>query len=733
MILFLIIQLYICITDSLVAGNVKNTLPLLSSNDSSSHEVAMGPIDCWTQDMDTLTCSWAPIAGASKYSYTYNLWNGKDVSGNVSGPQLQFSVSSYGRYNVFVQAFGPWGQTNKAHTEVNVEEVVIPYPPELVNVRTIKDNQINTLSVFLSYSHFDYIGSYFLYQVSAETLDGLPDTTLFTSTPKLLDMFKTPFSLDVTNLKPYTRYALQVRAHFNSTTRPESWSSWSSIKNSRTSDAPPLYGPHLWREFIHPLTPPRCRARLLWLPLDPTEARGRTIAYYITKKHDSVSNTTKFPVHVSITKENSPAALPKVKESEPVATLVTVMTSSWELGKLLGPINITMEMETSAGRSPPSFINIPGCTAPSPAYVDNIVGNGSTLLVSWVNLSSEAPMGYIVQWREIEAGRNEENRVGNVGVKGTQRDDFGWMYVPANANYLRLDSASGLQAGQQYEIRVFARHRSSDSLVYEALAYFEEEAPVVRPKVSVLNVTHNALQLLIEPVEVKFCRGFLSGFQLLLEGAGMKQRETITHHGRVNLTLPTPGISYNLTVWAETGGGLGPPTIHTFKSRPEEEEEVTFVAKPGTIIYIMLPIALSVVLLIVLRTVCHKIPRIRDKIWPSIPEPSLSLPISTCQPLFSAKSSVEVACQVSVQDFNCSPYSSPNHSLPCLLYNSCSPSLSRYLSLTDSLSYSNFIPIQNSLSDASMISPLASPMHRPSLELDYIDCSLLWLNEKSKE
>uniref|UniRef100_A0A8C4QAC1 Fibronectin type-III domain-containing protein n=1 Tax=Eptatretus burgeri TaxID=7764 RepID=A0A8C4QAC1_EPTBU len=721
MILFLIIQSCICITDSLVSGNVKNTLTLLSSDDSSSHEMAMGPIDCWTQDLETLICSWAPIPGAFRYSYTHKLWESKEVFGNVSQPQLQISeIISFGQYNVSVQAFGPWGGTNKAHTVVDVETVVIPYPPQLVNVQAIKDKP-DTLSVFLSYSYFEYVGNDLYYQVSAKTLDGLPDTILFNSTAKSLMDTDKEYSLNVTNLKPYTWYALQVRAHFQPSTRPGSWSSWSSIKNSRTSHAPPLYGPHLWREFIQPLTPPHCRARLLWLPLDPTEARGKTIAYHITKKHDSVSSSTKLPVHVSFTKENSAAALPKVEESQPVPTLETVMTSSWELGKLLGPINITMEMETTAGRSPTSFVNIPGCPAPSPARVDNIVGNGSRLLISWVDLSSEVPNSYIVQWREIDYEKIEGNRDGNVGVKGTQREDFGWMQVPANANHLWLDSVSGLREGQQYEIRVFARHRRFDSLVYEALAYLEEEAPVVSPKVSLLDVTQNSLQLLIEPVDVKFCRGFLSGFQLLLEGAGTKERETVTHHGRVDLTLSTPGTSYNLTVWAETAGGLGPSTILTFKSRP---------AKRGTILYIMLPIIVVAVLVILLKTFSYKTPRIRDKIWPSIPEPSLSLPISTCQPLSSAKPSVEVPCQVSVQDFNCNPNSSPNHSLPGLLYNSCSPSLSHRLSFTDSLSYSSLIQIPNSLTEASIISPLASPMHRSSLELEYIDCSLVWSKEQ---
>ncbi|XP_037530755.1 interleukin-23 receptor [Nematolebias whitei] len=330
--------------------------------------------------------------------------------------------------------------------------------------------------------------------------------------------------MQVDNLRPLTRYELQIRTCDSpSGLTPKNISSFTTKWTSRPlcsrwSPSVRKMSPgrglsqelHVWRILAGWTLNGLRNVTVLWKPPPSEDYSGELLEYQILLDNG----------HVQSCAAASSLCLLQVPAEVQAASVTAV---------------------TSYGTSPPANVNFRHTGVLVPVLRDLTPGaSGSSALLSWAPRTEEELLNFVVEWDSVPAR------------------ELQWKLLRKEQ---RNTSLSGLTAGVRYNVSLYAVTTRGVSAPASNLIYSKEKKPVHSPTLLVL--VHESRQILVQwnelPVDQQ--RGFITKYTIYLRTLGpssTEHRVIVSGSGPREMWLDCPEGALVLQMSASNSAGEGP-------------------------------------------------------------------------------------------------------------------------------------------------------------------------------
>ncbi|XP_039531358.1 interleukin-6 receptor subunit beta isoform X2 [Pimephales promelas] len=374
-------------------------------------------------------------------------------------------------------------------------------------------------------------------------------------------------TLELCDLHPGSKYTVRLRAQDDRASAH--WSSWTS-EDITTAEKAPSAAPRFWRHIQPAEEAGKRRLTLLWKPVSWPEINGVVLSYSVSCHSE-------------------------LDSSQWTCGALNASRSSCVLAVSTDPCHCKLTATNSAGTSPPAHIYIPADTdaeLPPPQNFSVTPLDGTRLKVEWTAALNQSESGFVLQWSS---------------VPHSGPASLHWEHMNKTARSFNL---TGLLPEVPYNLSVvslYGRRAGSDKSV---IAFTQEGAPSVGPKMTVLKTSSSGVVLKWEPVPIEKLHGFIQHYTVLYSINGISEK-VYTRAEQISLSGLTAG-TYNICVMAHTavGGAAGP--WHMVAVGLEDIQVIPIL---------LCSLLLSFLILII--PLCLRV-RIKQCLCPTVPDPSKS-------------------------------------------------------------------------------------------------------------
>ncbi|XP_068028897.1 granulocyte colony-stimulating factor receptor isoform X2 [Anomalospiza imberbis] len=372
-----------------------------------------------------------------------------------------------------------------------------------------------------------------------------------------------------------TQYHFQMRCRRNSASALASWSEWSPGRNYTTHEKAPTGKLDAWWG-AQPAGPGgRLEVQLRWKAPRQREANGRVLGYRVTlsprrrgRDPPTICNTTHTQCNFSV-----PAATRRVY----------------------------LSAYNAAGESAPTEVILLERKGQPMAGLRAVPGGERSLWVHW-----EAPpapvIAYVLEWQRVTAEPGHCSACWQMERDGTA------------STALIQDS---IEPFQRYNISLYPLYEGTVGVPVHTTAYSQQKAPSHAPKLHLKRISKSEAELCWEPLPVEMQNGFITSYTIFWASSITNTASATVNPSLSSFTIRgmKPSTLYKVHIMASTAAGSTNGTSLTLVTTVLDDTEIQFL---------FLSLGLVFVGLMVLLICFQKNERMKEQLWPSVPDPANS-------------------------------------------------------------------------------------------------------------
>ncbi|NWU07600.1 CSF3R factor, partial [Cephalopterus ornatus] len=370
-----------------------------------------------------------------------------------------------------------------------------------------------------------------------------------------------------------TSYHFQMRCRRSSALAY--WSEWSPGRNYTTHETAPSGKLDTWWGAQPAGAGGRLEVQLRWKAPRRHEANGRVLGYRVTlsprrrvRDPPTICNTTHTQCNFSV-----PAGTRRVYLSaynaagESAATEVVLLERKGEplAGLRAGP------------------------------------GGNSSLRVHW-----EAPpalvAAYVLEWQRVTSEPGHCSACWQMEHDGAA--------TTALIQY-------GIEPFQQYNISLYPLYKDAVGMPAHTAAYSQQRAPSHAPKLHLRSISKSEAELCWEPLPVEMQNGFITNYTIFWANSIADVASATVNPSVSSFVIRglRPSTLYKVHIMASTAAGGTNGTSLILVTTVLDDTEIQFL---------FLTLGLAFLLLILLLICFQKNERVKEQLWPSVPDPANS-------------------------------------------------------------------------------------------------------------
>ncbi|XP_062364945.1 granulocyte colony-stimulating factor receptor [Cinclus cinclus] len=372
-----------------------------------------------------------------------------------------------------------------------------------------------------------------------------------------------------------TQYQFQMRCRRNSASALAYWSEWSPGRNYTTHEKAPTGKLDAWWGSQLAGTGGQLEVQLRWKAPRQREANGRVLGYRVTLS-------------------------PRRRGRDP-PTICNTTHTQCNFSVPAGTRRVYLSAYNSAGESAPTEVILLERKGQPLAGLRAVPGGEHSLWVHW-----EAPLApviaYVLEWQRVTTEPEHCSKC--------------WQMERDGAATTALIQ-DGIEPFQQYNISLYPLYEGTVGVPVHTTAYSQQKAPSHAPKLHLKRISKSEAELCWDPLPVEMQNGFITSYTIFWAN-------TITNgaSATVNPSLSSfviqglkPSTLYKVHIMASTAAGSTNGTILTLVTRVLDDTEIQFL---------FLTLGLVFVVLMVLLICFQKNERMKEQLWPSVPDPANS-------------------------------------------------------------------------------------------------------------
>ncbi|NXL94148.1 CSF3R factor, partial [Alectura lathami] len=352
------------------------------------------------------------------------------------------------------------------------------------------------------------------------------------------------------------------------------WSEWSAGRNHTTHEKAPAGKLDAWWS-TRPAPGGRLQVQLRWKALLRREANGRLLGYRV-------------------------ALGPRRRGREPLTVCNTTDTQC-EFTAPAGTRRVYLFAYNTAGESAATEVVLLERKGQPLAGLWARPGGERSLWVRWE--AALAPVAaYVLEWQRVPS----EPRCCSAC----------WQMERNGAATAALIQ-DGIEPFQRYNISVYPLYKDAVGLPVHVAAYSKQKAPSHAPKLHLKTISKSHAELCWDSVPVELQNGFITNYTIFCANSTAEVSSAVVNSSLSSFVIRDlkPSTLYKVHIMASTAGGSTNGTSLTL---------VTMVLDDVEIQFLFLTLGLIFILLIALLICFQKNGRVKQQLWPSVPDPANS-------------------------------------------------------------------------------------------------------------
>ncbi|XP_068892104.1 granulocyte colony-stimulating factor receptor [Aphelocoma coerulescens] len=372
-----------------------------------------------------------------------------------------------------------------------------------------------------------------------------------------------------------TQYQFQMRCRRSSASALAYWSEWSPGRNYTTHEKAPTGKLDAWWEAEPAGAGERLEVQLRWKAPRQREANGRVLGYRVTlsprrrgRDPSTICNTTHTQCNFSV-----PARTRRVY----------------------------LSAYNAAGESAPTEVVLLQRKGQPLSGLRAVPGGEHSLWVHW-----EAPLApviaYVLEWQRVTAEPGHCSACWQMECDG------------AATTALIQD---GIKPFQLYNISLYPLYEDTVGVPIHTTAYSQQKAPSHAPKLHLRRISKSEAELCWEPLPVDMQNGFITSYTIFWANSIADVASATVNPSLSSFVIRglKPSTLYKVHIMASTAAGGTNGTSLTLVTTVLDDTEIQFL---------FLTLGLIFVLFMVLLICFHKNERMKEQLWPSVPDPANS-------------------------------------------------------------------------------------------------------------
>ncbi|NXA03646.1 CSF3R factor, partial [Sapayoa aenigma] len=373
-----------------------------------------------------------------------------------------------------------------------------------------------------------------------------------------------------------TRYHFQMRCRRNSALGY--WSEWSQGRYYTTHEKAPTGKLDTWWGARPAGAGGQLEVQLRWKAPGWREANGRVLGYRITLS-------------------------PRRRGRDPPTVCNTTHTHC-NFSAPVGTRRVYLSAYNAAGESAATEVVLLERKGQPLSGLWAVPGGEHSLWVHW-----EAPLApvaaYVLEWQRVTSVTSEPGHCSTC-----------WQMEHDGAATTALIQ-DGIEPFQRYNISLYPLYKDAVGVPIHTAAYSQEKAPSHAPKLHLRSISKSEAELCWESMPVEMQNGFITSYTIFW-ATNIADVSSAT----VNPSLSSfvirglkPSTLYKVHIMASTAAGSTNGTSLTLVTTVLDDTEIQFL---------FLTLGLAFVLLILLLICFQKNERMKEQLWPSVPDPANS-------------------------------------------------------------------------------------------------------------
>ncbi|NXE93323.1 CSF3R factor, partial [Menura novaehollandiae] len=370
-----------------------------------------------------------------------------------------------------------------------------------------------------------------------------------------------------------TQYHFQMRCRRSSASAY--WSEWSPGRNYTTHEKAPTGKLDAWWGARPAGAGGRLEVQLRWKAPRQREANGRVLGYRITLS-------------------------PRRRGRDP-PTICNTTHTQCNFSAPAGTRRVYLSAYNAAGESAPTEVVLLERKGQPLAGLRAVPGGERSLWVHWE--APPAPVAaYVLEWQRVTAEPGHCSACWQM-----ERDGLATTAL----------IQGGIEPFQRYNISLYPLYEGTVGVPVHTTAYSQQKAPSHAPKLHLRRLSKSEAELSWEPLPVEMQNGFITSYTIFWANSN-----TDVASATVNPSLSSfvirglkPSTLYKVHIMASTAAGGTNGTSLTLVTTVLDDTEIQFL---------FLTLGLVFVLFILLLICFQKNERMKEQLWPSVPDPANS-------------------------------------------------------------------------------------------------------------
>ncbi|XP_031988583.1 granulocyte colony-stimulating factor receptor isoform X1 [Corvus moneduloides] len=372
-----------------------------------------------------------------------------------------------------------------------------------------------------------------------------------------------------------TQYHFQMRCRRSSASALAYWSEWSPGRNYTTHEKAPTGKLDAWWEAQPAGAGEPLEVQLRWKAPRQREANGRVLGYRVTlsprrrgRDPSTICNTTHTQCNFSV-----PARTRRVY----------------------------LSAYNAAGESAPTEVVLLQRKGQPLSGLRAVPGDEHSLWVHW-----EAPLApviaYVLEWQRVTAEPGHCSAC--------------WQMERDGAATTALIQ-DGIKPFQLYNISLYPLYEDTVGVPIHTTAYSLQKAPSYAPKLHLRRISKSEAELCWEPLPVDMQNGFITSYTIFWANSIADVASATVNPSLSSFVIRglKPSTLYKVHIMASTAAGGTNGTSLTLVTTVLDDTEIQFL---------FLTLGLIFVLFMVLLICFQKNERMKEQLWPSVPDPANS-------------------------------------------------------------------------------------------------------------
>ncbi|NWV03416.1 CSF3R factor, partial [Ptilonorhynchus violaceus] len=372
-----------------------------------------------------------------------------------------------------------------------------------------------------------------------------------------------------------TQYHFQMRCRRSSASPLAYWSEWSPGRNYTTHEKAPTGKLDAWWGAQLAEAEGWLDVQMRWKAPRRREANGRVLGYRVT--------------------------LSSRRRGRDPTTICNTTHTQCNFSVPAGTRRVYLSAYNAAGESAATEVILLERKGQPLAGLRAVPGGERSLWVHWE--APPAPVAaYVLEWQRVTAEPGHCSACWQMERNG------------AATTALIQD---GIEPFQRYNISLYPLYESAVGVPIHTTAYSQQKAPSHAPKLHLRRISKSEAELCWEPLPVEMQNGFITSYTIFWANSIADVASATVNPSLSSFVIRglKPSTLYKVHIMASTAAGGTNGTTLTL---------VTTVLDDAEIQFLFLALALVFVLLMVLLICFQKNERMKEQLWPSVPDPANS-------------------------------------------------------------------------------------------------------------